>query len=75
MHAYTVGDRVRIDVPDVEDPDHLEFHGQVGEIVEVYHDDLGSVTGDPRDAVAYRVRLDDSGDEFDFRWRDVRPWV
>jgi hypothetical protein len=34
--------------------------------------DTGAVTGNDRDAVLYRVQLDE-GTKTDVRWRDLRP--
>ncbi|THE66477.1 hypothetical protein D8Y22_02130 [Salinadaptatus halalkaliphilus] len=72
MQRFSTGDRVRIDIPDETDPDHEQYHGEHGQIVRVLSDDAGSVTDDTRDSRLYRVALD-SGDEADFRWRDLRP--
>jgi len=69
---FTNGDRVRIDIPDETDPDYDRFHGCYGKIVDTIEDDADTVTGDTRDAVLYRVQLDD-GTETDVRWRDLRP--
>ena len=76
-HLYTMentdkGDLVRIDIPDETDPDHDRLHGRHGEILAILDDDAGAVTGDDRDAVLYRVQLDD-GTKTDVRWRDLRP--
>jgi ribosomal protein L21E len=65
------GDRVRIDIHDETDPDHDEYHGQHGTVVEVLFDDANEETGDSQDATIYRVELDD-GTRADFRWRDLR---
>jgi ribosomal protein L21E len=70
-HQFEEGDRVRIDIPDKTDPDYDRLHGRYGEIVAILEDDAGAVTGDARDAVLYRVHLDD-GTETDVRWRDLR---
>lgn len=48
------------------------LHDCQGEVVAVLEDTAGEVTGDERDAILYRVRLD-SGTEVDVRWRDLRP--
>lgn len=68
---YDEGDRVRIDIPDTDDPD-FRYHRQQGEIVEVIKDEASSTSGDERDNEIYRVELD-SGEVIDFRWRDLRP--
>ena len=63
---------MRIDLPNKDDPDHERYHGRNGEVIELLRDDAGRETGDERDAVLYRVRLED-GEMADFRWRDLRP--
>jgi len=69
---FEEGDRVRIDIPEETDPDYDRLHGRHGEITAVLEDDAGNVTGDARDAVLYRVLLD-NGTGTDVRWRDLRP--
>lgn len=71
MH-FREGDRVRIDLPDQEDPDFEQFHGEHGVVVDVLDDNAGSETGDTRDSQLYRVELD-MDETMDFRWRDLRP--
>ena len=65
------GDRVRVDIPDETDPDY-RYHGEHGEVVNILDDDAGRETGDPRDSLIYRLRLE-SGETIDLRWRDIRP--
>lgn len=72
MRRFEVGDRVRVDIPDVDDPDHERLHRQQGTIVELVKDDAGHETGDPRDSYLFVVELDD-GDVEHLRWRDLRP--
>lgn len=72
MSAFEVGDRVRIDIPDQDDPDHDRLHGLTGEIVSILNDDASTETGDPRDAHLYRVKTSEEQIE-DLRWRDLRP--
>lgn len=72
MNQFEVGDRVRIDIPDVTDRDYEDFHDQEGEVVEILPDDGSRVTGDEQDSDLYRVSVDD-GVTFDARWRDLRP--
>ncbi|RLM56627.1 hypothetical protein DVK02_09010 [Halobellus sp. Atlit-31R] len=72
MQRFAPGDRVRVDIPDERDLDFELYHGRRGEVVGVFEDDAGNETGDERDEVLYRVRLDD-GEQMDFRWRDLRP--
>jgi hypothetical protein len=70
--AYKTGDKVKIDIPDQTDPDYDSFHGSIGEVVEVIHDDAGQYTGDWRDSALYRVEFEGE-QKADFRWRDIRP--
>lgn len=72
MKQFSRGDRVRVDIPDVTDPDHEPYHGEHGMIIEVLRDEADSYTGDERDRHFYRVELD-TGDTIDLRWRDLRP--
>lgn len=72
MHRFTEGDRVRVDIPDKNDPDHGPFHGRHGTVVDVLVDDTGATTGDERDSTLYTVEFED-GASMDFRWRDLRP--
>ncbi|WP_407066975.1 hypothetical protein [Haloarcula brevis] len=72
VRRFEVGDRIRVDIPDSTDPDFDELHGKRGEVAEIIEDNAGSVTGDERDSVLYRVSLD-SGKVIDVRWRDLRP--
>ena len=69
---FSKGDRVRIDIPDQDDPDFERFHGGHGVVINVLTDGAGTETGDTRDSQLYRVELD-MGETMDFRWRDLRP--
>jgi len=71
-YQFEEGDNVRIDIPDETDPDFSRLHGRHGEIVALLEDDASAVTGEDRDAVLFRIQLDD-GTEMDVRWRDLRP--
>jgi len=72
MRRFEVGDRVRVDIPNKDDPDHERLHREHGTIVEVFEDDAGQETGDPRDSHSFRVEIDGSTAE-SLRWRDIRP--
>lgn len=67
---FSKGDRVRIDIPSVGDPE-FRFHREHGKIIEVIDDSAGMETGDERDSCLYRVKLE-NGEIMDFRWRDLR---
>jgi hypothetical protein len=71
-YQFEEGDRVRVDIPDEMDPDYTRLHGRHGEIIAILEDDAGTVTGDTRDGVLYRILLED-GTKTDVRWRDLRP--
>ena len=45
MRRFEVGDRVRIDIPDKDDPDYERLHRKHGTIVEIFEDDAGQETG------------------------------
>jgi ribosomal protein L21E len=72
MQRFAVGDRVRIDIPDETDPDYELYHGLHGKIVETLSDDVAEITGESRDGLLYRVKLE-SDETIDVRWRDLRP--
>lgn len=67
---FDQGDRIRIDIPDNNDPD-FSLHGRHGEIIELIEDDADSITGRENDRTIYRIKLDD-GTVRDVRGRDVR---
>lgn len=70
MPQYEVGDLVRVDIPDESDPD-FEYHGEVGEVIEIIEDDAGLETGDERDSYIFAVEIESGVGHF--RWRDLRP--
>lgn len=72
MQEFAVGDWVRVDIPDVTDPDHERYHGAHGRVVELLDDDAGVTTGKDNDSGLFRVELA-SGEMADFRSRDLRP--
>lgn len=72
MRRFEIGDRVRIDIPDKDDPDYERLHRKYGTVVEVFEDDAGQETGDLRDSHLFTVEVDD-GEVEHLRWRDLRP--
>jgi hypothetical protein len=72
MEEYSIGDRVRIDIPDESDVDYEEFHGQHGTIISVLQDDASTIISGEEDSQLYRVEFD-SGETMDFRLHDLRP--
>lgn len=72
MRRFEVGDRVRVDIPDEDDPDHSRLHREHGTIVEIFEDDADEETGDSRDSFLFAVEIDNSTVEH-LRWRDLRP--
>lgn len=68
---YEKGDQVRVDIPDVDDPDH-RYHGEVGTVEEVFEDDLSGLTDDPRDDYLYQVDFEDAAlGRMSFRHHDL----
>ncbi|WP_425487797.1 hypothetical protein [Natronomonas salina] len=65
------GDKVRVDIPDRDDPD-FNLHREKGTIIDVIEDDASEFTGDERDSKLFRVELE-TGEIVDVRWRDLRP--
>ena len=72
MSEYDVGDRVRVDIPDETDPDHDQYHGEHGQVVDILEDEAGTLTGDDRDSIIYRVQFS-TGEELDLRHQSIRP--
>ena len=72
MRRFEVGDCVRVDIPDRDDPDFDRYHGRTGEVVEVIEDEAGQATGDERDSYLFGVEFE-GGNTDHFRWRDLRP--
>ena len=72
MRRFDIGDRVRVDIPDRDDPDFDRHHGRTGEVFEVIEDEAGQATGDERDSYLFGVEFE-NGDSDHFRWRDLRP--
>jgi hypothetical protein len=71
MRHFEEGDRVRVDIPDETDPDHDEFHGKHGTVVQVLSDEAGETTGSEQDSEIYRIETE-NGQTRDFRARDLR---
>jgi ribosomal protein L21E len=72
MREFEEGDRVRVDIPDVTDPDHEQYHGEHGTVLALIEDDAEAVTGREQDSILLRVELDND-ETADFRRRDLRP--
>ena len=72
MSEHEIGDRVRIDIPDETDPDHDRYHGEHGRIVDFLTDEAGTLTGDERDSIIYRVAFS-NGEELDLRHQSICP--
>ena len=72
MRRFEVGDCVRVDIPNRDDPDFDHYHGRTGEVAEVIEDDAGETTGDERDSYLFAIEFE-NGETEHFRWRDLRP--
>lgn len=69
--SYQTGERVRVEIPDISDPDH-GYHGEVGVITEITTDDLGEILGDSRDSRLYHIEFDDDSlGKMSFRHHDI----
>lgn len=69
--AFAVGDCVRVDIPDPDDPDH-RYHGETGEVIEVTRDELGELVDDPRLNYLFTVEfVDASLGTMTFRFHDL----
>lgn len=56
MQRFNVGDSVQLAIPDASQS-LTEYEDMDGEVIEVIKDDLGKITGDPRDSYFYRIKL------------------
>jgi hypothetical protein len=69
---YEFNDEVQINIPDPEDPDY-RYHQEHGEIVGIFRDGLGELTGDSEHDFLYTVDFyDDQLDKIDFRYDDLQ---
>lgn len=74
MKIFNQGDRVKIVIPDPQDPDH-QYHQKTGTITDICEDDLGGLTGETRHNYLYTVDFDDNTlDPVDFRYDDLAPF-
>lgn len=68
---YDIGDKVRVHIPNPEDPDN-RYHEKTGEITNITEDDLSTLTGDPCHDYKYTVEFeDDDLDSMHFRYDDL----
>ena len=68
---YDIGDRVQVNIPNPDDPDH-NYHGKPGEITDIFEDDLSGLTGDPEHDFLYTVDFHvESLEKSDFRYDDL----
>lgn len=72
MTDFSAGDTVRIDIPDVTDPDHDQYHGDHGRIIDVVKDEITTITGEQIEEPRYRIRLPD-GEELELPAHAIRP--
>jgi len=69
---FVKGERVEIYIPTPDDPEH-RYHGKTGVIVDVFEDDLSSVTGNPSRGRLYTVAFEDAElDKAEFRYDDLQ---
>lgn len=73
MAKFEVGDRVRISIPDQQDPDNY-VHEEAGMVIAVFQDSLSGLTGDEAHDFIYTVSFyDPSLGCMDFRYDDLKP--
>ena len=65
MEQFTEGNRVRIDSHDETGPEHKLHDGKHAPIVTLLEDHAEEITGDGREGIIYRVKLD-TGERVDF---------
>jgi hypothetical protein len=68
---YSIGDEVQVYIPKADDPDH-QYHGEVGEIVDVLDDQLSELSGNPSRGELYTIKFEDTElATADFRYDDL----
>jgi len=72
MAEFSTGGAVRIDIPDKTDPDHDQYHGNHGHIIDVVKSEITTITGKQIEGSRYRVRLPD-GEELELPAHAIRP--
>ena len=72
MKQFKIGDRVRVDIPEKDDPDHERLRQKHGTVLEILEDNAGQETGDVRNSYLFSVEIDDDSIE-NLRWRGLRP--
>lgn len=72
MEWIKQGDIVRVDIPDETDPNHEEYHGRHGTIVDTLTDVDDVVTGRETNGMVFRVEFE-NGEQVDLRSQDLRP--
>jgi len=71
MPAFSVGDRVQVDIREPADPAFDTYHGRIGEITEILARDSSEPASDDRDAVPVVVAFA-NGDRVQLQWSDLR---
>ena len=72
MTSFALGDRVRVDIPDVTHPAYEEYHGRHGIVVQLLVHSMGMNRAKNHGEPSYRVQLDD-GTIQDFGSPHLRP--
>ena len=72
MPEFSTGDTVRIDIPDETDPDHDQYHGEHGQIIDVVKGEITTITGEQIEETRYRIQLSD-GEELELPAHAIRP--
>lgn len=72
IHRTTEDYPVRLDIMDLDNPDHVTFHGKRGIVTDIIDVYTALKPVGERERTLYRVRLE-NGTELDFDSRYVRP--
>ena len=71
MPAFSVGDRVQVDIGESADPAFDAYHGRIGEITEILARDSGEPASGDRDAAPVVVAFANGG-RVQLQWSDLR---
>ena len=71
MPAFSVGDRVQVDIGESADPAFDAYHGRIGEITEILARDDGETAGGDRDVAPVVVAFANGG-RVQLQWSDLR---
>jgi len=71
MPAFSVEDRVQVDIGESTDPPFDAYHGRIGEITEILARDSGESASEDHDAAPVVVAFANGG-RVQLQWSDLR---